>query len=118
MNPVIAIDGQGYVGACDDLYDGNHAVFDALNTLSDVLVGCFGMAGGDQSGQAWSRQYDPAAQRLFDGASKLCDVFAHVANLTNTSLSNHDAADGGSIYAQYVPSLPPRTRTRLTAPRD
>lgn len=107
VNAAVAIDGAGYVGACDELYSGNHTVFDALNALSEVLVGCFGMAGGDQSGQAWSRPYDQAAQRLFDGASALCDVFAHAANLTNTSLSNHDAADGGSIYAQYVPSLPP-----------
>lgn len=104
--PKIDVEGSGYTEACDWLYDGNHAIFDALNTLSDALGGSDGMAGGDQSGTQWAGSYDQAAGKLVDAASQLCDAFAKAANLTNTSLSNHDAADGGSIYGNY-PGEPP-----------
>lgn len=110
--PKIEVDGGGYTAACDWLYDGNHAIYDALNTLSNALTDSSGMAGGDQSGIQWAGDYDRAAGKLVDAASQLCDAFAKAANLTNTSLSNHDAADGGSIYGRYPgePPMPPEDK--------
>lgn len=110
--PKIEVDGGGYTTACDWLYDGNHAIYDALNTLADALAASSGMAGGDQSGVQWAGEYDKAAGKLVDAASQLCDAFAKAANLTNTSLSNHDAADGGSIYGGYPgePAMPPEDK--------
>ncbi|GAA3832746.1 hypothetical protein [Nocardioides panacisoli] len=93
---MVAVDGGGYTAACDSLYDGNHAVFNALDALSDALAGSASMAGGDQCGAEWAKGYDQAAPQLVDAARQLADGFAKAANLTNTSLSNHDAADGGS----------------------
>ena len=93
---MIAVDGGGYTTACDSLYDGNHAVFAALNTLSNTILGADNMAGGDQCGAEWAKGYDQAAPQLVDAANQLADGFTKAANLTNTSLSNHDAADGGS----------------------
>ncbi|MBO0843759.1 MAG: hypothetical protein J2O46_11265, partial [Nocardioides sp.] len=94
----IAVDGGGYTDACDLLYDGNHALYNALNTLSNAVSSSYGMAGGDQSGAQWAGEYDKAAYQLNDAASQLCDAFAKAANLTNTSLANHQAADNASIY--------------------
>lgn len=108
MNVLIDVDGGGYTTACDSLYDGNHAIYNALNTLSNTVMGGDNMAGGDQCGAKWAEGYDKAAPQLLDAANQLADGFAKAANLTNTSLSNHDAADGGSTIDEnpYI-SAPP-----------
>lgn len=111
---VIAVYGDGYDQACDWLYDGNHAVYDALNRLSNALAGSYGMAGNDQSGRQWAADYDKTAGRLADAGGQLCDALARAAALTNTSLANHRGADAASVYAQHTPPKASRLDTDPT----
>lgn len=97
MNRPIDIDGGGYTSACDEFYAANHGVVAAMNTLTDVIYGCGGMAGTDTGGEAWAAQYDPAAAQAVQAGCDLGESLATMANLLNVSLVNHEAADGGAM---------------------
>src|SRR4051794_39995427 len=96
---LLEIDGGGYLSACDALYNGNHAVADDVLVAASGAQGGSAMAGGDTSGQTWADQYDPAANRALQAGADLVDAYAHLANLTNASLVNHRAADGGATIS-------------------
>lgn len=92
----LEIDGGGYIQACDALYSGNQDVCSTMLDLAGIVDGGNAMAGGDTCGQAWAEQYDPAAAKALAAGEDLADAFAKLANLTNASLVNHKAADGGA----------------------
>lgn len=94
---LIAVDGGGYREACSALYDGNHQICATLLTLSSGADDGAAMAGGDTCGQTWAEQYDTAAAQALLAGSDLADAFARLGNLTNASLVNHEAADGGAM---------------------
>ncbi|MCW2792755.1 MAG: hypothetical protein JWO76_1853 [Nocardioides sp.] len=95
----LAVEGGGYTQACEALYSGNHDVGSTMLDLSSTVDGGASMAGGDTCGQAWAQQYDPAAAKALEAGAKMADAFARLANLTNASLVNHKAADGGALLS-------------------
>lgn len=103
MNYPVDVGGSGYVDAVTELASTNRGVIDAINTLTDTLYTCGGMAGNDTGGEAFAKQYDPAASQLVAAGCKLGAAFASMANLLNGSLANHDGAEHG---AQMYPGMP------------
>ena len=67
------------------------------------------MAGTDTGGEAWAEQYDAAAGPLVEAGCDVGESLAHLANLLNASLSNHDGADYGSLV--YGPPTGSATST-------
>lgn len=103
MNYPVDVDGGGYVDAVTELASTNRGVIDAINALTDTLYACGGMAGDDTGGDAFAKQYDPAAAQLVSAGCDLGAAFASMANLLNGSLANHDGAEHG---AQMYPGMP------------
>lgn len=103
----IAVGGGGYSDACSALYDANRGVADAMMRLATGLDGGASMAGGDTSGHTWAGKYDPAAAKALQSGIDISNALGRMANLTNASLVNHDAADGGAMFPGYGPEYTP-----------
>jgi hypothetical protein len=97
MNSPIDVQGTGYVDAVSELAGANRGVVDLMNTLTDAIYGCGGMAGTDTGGEEWAGQYDPAAAQLVEAGCTLGDALASMANLLNGSLVNHQGAEHGAL---------------------
>lgn len=99
----VEMDSGPFVTVCSYLYDLNHDVVDTVNRLSSGLDACGAMAGDDTCGEAWAAQYDPAAAKAVQAGCDLGDAGAHLANITNVALVNHQAADGGAMLSGPPP---------------
>lgn len=92
----VDVDSGTYTSACDDFYAANRGICQAVTRLSQALESCGSMAGTDSGGREWAAAYDDAAGPLLEAGTELGRALAHMGNLLNAALANHEAADGGA----------------------
>lgn len=81
----------------------------AMNGLTGGLSGSGGMAGSDESGQAWADAYDEAASTAVGGMSDLVNACRQLAAMLEQTGFNHSAAEDASNPAH--PTSPNTTDT-------
>jgi hypothetical protein len=88
----------------------------AVSSLSRVLDGCAGMAGGDVGGCAWAGAYDPAATAAVEAAASALQALDQLTAMFAQTARNYEAADAASTpddrrliesAAAALPSLAP-----------
>lgn len=98
-------------GTFTDLY---HRLQEEVTTLAGVLKGCGGMAGSDNAGEAFAKDYDPAAggragaAGAMEAASACVNAAGSFRDLLHATGTNYANADNQSaIDASHQPAVPP-----------
>ena len=94
---MIAVDGGGYDTATESFVSGNQRAASAYDRLARELAGYAAMAGDDSTSGEFAASYDDAAQQAVHALADLVASFAGLGRITQTSVTNHRAADARSV---------------------
>lgn len=98
----LAVDGGGFVAACDAFESGNHWAAMVHDGLAGRLTGFGAMAGDASLAGEFATAYDEAARETLGGLRDLVDAFATCGRLSSVSWRNHRVAEDRSVFAGSV----------------